>query len=151
MIVGTSLCVLGELSASGIKAKLSAHFRAPPNKAVRITAGSGLYLLINPGQKPGTGVCIFPFTSGGRRRDMGLGVYPEVGLADARLAAFEARGAAAKGQDPILSRSMAKAAAAVVTGSNRSSPDTVASPYRRMLPRRATIGLNPRINYALTK
>ena len=107
---------MGELSASGLKAKLTAHFRVPPNKAVRITAGSGLYLLIKPGQKPGTGAWVVRFTSGGKRRDMGLGVYPEVGLADARLAAFEARGSAAKGQDPILSRSRAKAAAAVVAG-----------------------------------
>jgi integrase len=48
----------------------------------------------------------------GKRRDMSLGGYPVVGLADARLAAQAARRKATDGVDPIAARADAKAAAA---------------------------------------
>ena len=86
---------MGELSAFGLKAKLSALSKEPPNKPVRIGAGGGLHLLVKPGQKAGTGAWVFRFVVDGKRRDMGFGTYPAIGLADARLAAQEARRAAA--------------------------------------------------------
>lgn len=53
---------------------------------------------------------------GGKRRDMGLGPYPAVSLAEARRKAQEAREAIGKGADPVgerqATRSAAKAAAA---------------------------------------
>jgi hypothetical protein len=45
---------------------------------------------------------------GGRRRDMGLGPYPEVGLADARDAASENRRLIRKGVDPPAQRTRSK-------------------------------------------
>ena len=46
----------------------------------------------------------------GRRRDMGLGVYPEVGIADARVRALQARQEISGGQDPIEESGAARAA-----------------------------------------
>lgn len=40
----------------------------------------------------------------GRRREMGLGVWPDVTLADARDAARDARSMVRRGVDPILER-----------------------------------------------
>jgi integrase len=105
---------LSELSAFGLKAKLSALSKSPPTKPVRIGAGGGLHLLIKPAQSPGTGAWVFRFVAGGKRRDMGLGTYPTVGLAAARLAAQEARSSAMLGLDPISSRAAARVAASQV-------------------------------------
>src|SRR4051812_46054445 len=60
-----------------------------PSRPVRLGAGDGLHLLAKP-----SGACswVLRFTDGGRRRDMGLGPYPAVGLAEARELAAEARG-----------------------------------------------------------
>ena len=49
------------------------------------------------------------FSAGGRRREMGLGRFPEVSLASARAAAEDARRAAAEGRDPIAERRAAQA------------------------------------------
>ena len=105
---GNKVAVLGELSTFGLKAKLSVLSKEPPTKPVRIGVGGGLHLLVKPGQKPGTGAWVFRFVVDGKRRDMGFGVYPAIGLADARLATQEARRAAAKGTDPIASRTAAR-------------------------------------------
>ncbi|TMV88201.1 DUF4102 domain-containing protein [Thioclava sp. BHET1] len=47
---------------------------------------------------------------GGRRREMGLGPYPEVGLADARAEAARVRALIRSGRDPISERKEARAA-----------------------------------------
>ncbi|MBF9051752.1 tyrosine-type recombinase/integrase [Roseobacter sp. HKCCD9010] len=62
---------------------------------------AGLYL--RAGSKDGRGRFILRYVSPvtGKRRDMGLGVYPETGLALARQKAFEARALIAEGIDPI--------------------------------------------------
>ena len=44
---------------------------------------------------------VLRFTRGGRRRDMGLGGYPDVTLADAKTAARTARAKLAQGIDPV--------------------------------------------------
>ena len=100
---------MGDLSATGLKAKLSAISKENSEKPVRIGVGGGLHLLVKPNQKPGTGAWVLRVVIDGKRRDMGLGVYPSVGLADARLAALEARSTVAKGQDPISIRHVTKA------------------------------------------
>jgi integrase len=51
---------------------------------------------------------VLRYQIGGRRRDMGLGPYPEVGLADARDAALEKRRLIRKGIDPLAQRSQSK-------------------------------------------
>lgn len=71
-----------------------------------INAGiTGLWLYPSKTTK-GTGKWIFRFTSPqtGKRRDMGLGVYPDVPLADAFEKARTARATLAKGIDPLGER-----------------------------------------------
>lgn len=65
--------------------------------------GGGLYLSI---AATGSKKWVFRF----KRRDMGLGGYPAVSLADARQKAAEAREMLARGEDPIETRKAAEAA-----------------------------------------
>eukprot|EP01037_Dinobryon_pediforme_P024712 gene24712-26596_t len=48
------------------------------------------------------------FQLAGKRRDMELGPYPKIGLADARNAAADARKVIARGSDPLDARKSAK-------------------------------------------
>ena len=88
---------------------------------------------IKPGDKPVadgtvTGLRLIPAAANGRgnwqlrfvspetnrRRDMGLGVYPEVSIADARVRALVARKLIATGLDPITEGRKKKVQAASV-------------------------------------
>ncbi|MDZ7662535.1 tyrosine-type recombinase/integrase [Thiohalophilus sp.] len=60
--------------------------------------GGGLRLVVS---KAGAKKWVLRFTINGRRREMGLGSYPDVSLADARLRATECRLQASSGVDPI--------------------------------------------------
>lgn len=68
-------------------------------------------LRLEPGTVRGRGKWILRFVSpvSGNRRDLGLGVYPEVGIAAARAAGMSARQMIAAGKDPIDERAAAKA------------------------------------------
>lgn len=68
---------------------------------------SGLYLQIAPG---GTKSWILRATIGSKRREMGLGAFPEVPLAIARDKARAARAKVELGVDPILARQRAASA-----------------------------------------
>lgn len=68
----------------------------------------GLYLEIS---QSGYRSWLFRFKANGRRKDMSLGSYPIVGLADARLLASEKRGLISKGIDPLQDRQQSKLAA----------------------------------------
>jgi integrase len=72
--------------------------------------GGGLYLRVAPGGAKGW---IFRYGGRGRRRDMGLGGYPSIGLAKARELAGDCRGMIAAGLDPIAARNEKRAAAAI--------------------------------------
>jgi integrase len=72
--------------------------------------GGGLYLRVAPGGAKGW---IFRYGGRGRRRDMGLGGYPAIGLAKARELAGDCRSVLATGLDPIAARNEKRAAAAV--------------------------------------
>ena len=98
-----------ELSALALKARLKALSTGPRATATRIAVGSGLYLLVKPSGSSARGSWVFRFAVGGKRHDMGLGSYPNVSLAEARLAAAEAMSAARRGNDPIAARSTKKA------------------------------------------
>jgi len=63
--------------------------------------GDGLFLEVST---KGSKTWLLRFQMAGRRRDMGLGCYPEIGLADARRAVAEARALIARGSDPISAR-----------------------------------------------
>lgn len=68
--------------------------------------GTVVGLRLEPGTLRGHGKWILRFVSPvtKRRRDMGLGVYPDVGIADAREKGTAARRLIAKGIDPIEAR-----------------------------------------------
>lgn len=81
----------------------------PGDKPVSAGGVSGLYLF--PGTVRGQGKWILRFVSplSGKRRDMGLGTYPEVGIAAARKTALQARELLASRQDPIEVREAERA------------------------------------------
>ncbi len=63
--------------------------------------GDGLRLVVSP---TGRKKWVLRLTSAGKRREMGLGSFPVVSLADARTKALEARRIVAEGLDPIETR-----------------------------------------------
>lgn len=93
---------------------LQAKKIAPGAKPVSHGAVRGLRL--EPGSTKGHGKWILRFVSPatGKRRDMGLGVYPEVSIADAGIRGTAARQSIAGGRDPIETRAAEKAAAKAI-------------------------------------
>jgi integrase len=91
----------GEAMARSLQ-KLSDTF-AKSNKldAGRYSDGGGLYLNVS-----GTGSrsWLFMWKKDGKRREMGLGSYPETSLAKARTKAADCRAMVADGKDPIQER-----------------------------------------------
>lgn len=73
----------------------------------KVCDGNGLYLFVNP--KGRSWVVKYTFAS--KRREMGLGAYPDVGLAAARVSAQRAHTQVASGVDPIGHRQGAQAEA----------------------------------------
>ena len=67
--------------------------------------GRGLFLLVKP---TGARSWVLRYQINGRRRDLGLGAYPEVTLAYARDKALEARRLIMEGIDPISDRKKTK-------------------------------------------
>lgn len=67
--------------------------------------GRGLYLLVKPS---GARSWVLRYQVHGRRRDLGLGAYPDVNLAMARERAAEARRLLANGEDPIANKQQDK-------------------------------------------
>ena len=63
--------------------------------------GRGLYLRIGPARNKSW---IYRFALGGKTRDMGLGPYPDISLAEARDRAAAQRKLRLDGQDPIAAR-----------------------------------------------
>ena len=81
--------------------KLTARYAEAVKKPGRHGDGDGLYLMVKPS---GSKSWVLRTVVRGRRRDMGLGGYPLVSLAEARTAAFENRKLARAGGDPIARR-----------------------------------------------
>lgn len=73
--------------------------------AGKFADGAGLWLYKANRE---TGKWVFRVTVHGKRREMGLGGFPDVSLSDARKKADEARGTAQDGLDPIKEREKAK-------------------------------------------
>jgi integrase len=67
--------------------------------------GKGLYLVVDGSGRR----WLFRYQMAGRRREMGLGPFPEIGLAAARKAADDARAKAKAGTDPIDARRTVRA------------------------------------------
>ena len=79
----------------------------PGSKTIRLWDGRGMYLEISP---KGGKWWRLKYWFGGRERRMSLGIYPDVGLADARENREEARRKVAAGIDPGEQRKAAKVA-----------------------------------------
>lgn len=77
-------------------------------KPYRLSDGGGLLLDVRP---TGAKIWLCRLTVHGKRRDMGLGSYPRVKLAEAREAAQEAQRIAKAGGDPMAARDAAAAEA----------------------------------------
>ena len=60
----------------------------PAEKPTKLTDGGGLYLLLNPN---GSRWWRLDYRYGGKRKTLSMGVYPDVGLKDARNRRDEAR------------------------------------------------------------
>lgn len=88
--------------------KLSAKGVAALKVPGRHSDGGNLYLTIS---KTGAKGWVFFYRKDGKQREMGLGGYPAIGLADAREAAAEARRLLGQGGDPLTSKRAAKAEA----------------------------------------
>lgn len=71
----------------------------------RHSDGRGLFLYVKPS---GARSWVLRYQVQGRRRDLGLGPYPDVSLAMARDRAMEARRLIAEGEDPIAKKQQAK-------------------------------------------
>ena len=76
-------------------------------KPGRHRAGDGLYLNVSPS---GSKSWVQRIVIHGRRRDIGLGSYPAVSLADAREIAHDNRTAVAQGRDPVAEKREARQA-----------------------------------------
>lgn len=95
-----------ELSAMEVS-RLTSQGRHP------VGGVSGLYLKVAP---TGARSWVLRVVVGGKRRDAGLGGFPDVSLAMARQTAREAREAIKKGVDPIAARAAARSALAAARG-----------------------------------
>ena len=75
--------------------------------------GGGLRLVVSPS---GARKWVFRFTINGRRREMGLGSFPYVSLAEAREKAAKCRKLVREGIDPIEARRQAQVKVPTFTG-----------------------------------
>lgn len=105
--------VIGRLSATKV-----ANLKAPGYHA----DGGNLYFRVAPSGARGW---IFRFTVGGRTRDMGLGAYPEIGLAAARELAEKSRKLVKEGLDPIEQRRHSRAVQRVAASKTKTFDDCV--------------------------
>ena len=79
----------------------------PSAKPIKLTDGGGLYLLLNPN---GSRWWRLDYRFRGKRKTLSMGVYPDVGLKDARNRRDEARKLLASEVDPGENRKAVKAA-----------------------------------------
>ena len=77
------------------------------DKPIKLTAGGGLYLLINPNRSRWWRL---DYRFAGKRKTLSMGIYPDVTLAKARERRDEARKLLAEGIDPGANRKAIKAA-----------------------------------------
>lgn len=84
--------------------RLSARTAANLRAVGRYADGGGLYLRIDGTGEAMSRRWVYRFTLGGKSREMGLGSFPEVSLADARRFRDEAERQVRDGSDPIQQR-----------------------------------------------
>jgi integrase len=114
----------------------------PKEKPYSIAIGEGLILLINPS---GSKWWRFRYRHLGKAKMLSLGVYPDVGLADAKQARDEARKLVAQGIDPSEKRKEAKVVAKL---ENATTFKAVAEEWMKRHPAKSTSTANKN-NYLL--
>lgn len=85
----------------------------PRGKPFKLGDSLGLFLLIQP---TGGKLWRLKYRVDGREKKLGLGIYPDVGLGDARKARDEARELIAQGRDPSREKQRAKIRSRVQAG-----------------------------------
>jgi integrase len=95
--------------------KLTSIVAGKVTKAGLTPDGGGLYLSVRPSTDGGYNRSWVVRYAGadGKRREAGLGRFPDVSLATARERAAEIRSLAASGKDPLVEREIARAAAKI--------------------------------------
>lgn len=104
----------------------------PEEKPYSIAIGEGLILLINPN---GSKWWRFRYRHLGKAKMLSLGVYPDIGLADAKQARDEARKLVAQGIDPSEKRKEAKVVAKI---ENATTFRAVAEEWMKRHPAKST-------------
>jgi len=84
-----------------IKSDLTIKALQPQEKAYRLNDGKGLFLLINPN---GSKYWRLNYSFQGKRKKLSLGVYPDIGLKQARLKALDCKKLISDGKDPSQQR-----------------------------------------------
>src|SRR5690349_21276230 len=79
----------------------------PRDKPYRLTDGAGMYLEVTP---TGGKYWRFKYRFAGKEKRLAIGVYPTIGVKEARLRRDDARRLLANGVDPGLERKVQKAA-----------------------------------------
>lgn len=77
----------------------------PADRIRKLSDGQGLTLVVHPN---GSKYWVYRYRYLGKEKTLSLGVYPEIGLAEARLRLAEARKQTATGQDPSEVRKSSK-------------------------------------------
>lgn len=88
---------------------------APRAKPYKLTDGQGLYLLVKPN---GSRLWRLAYRFGGAQKTLAIGAFPDVGLAEAREARFEARRKLAAGIDPSAEKKKERLAAQVAAANS---------------------------------
>ena len=91
-----------------IRNRLTARYVATATEAGRHADGGSLYLVIDKTKDSIRRRWLYMYVWQGKRREMGLGGFPAVSLADARRARDEAERLARAGKDPITVRNSQK-------------------------------------------
>ncbi len=87
----------------------------PAERIRKLSDGNGLVLLVYPN---GSKYWAFRYRYLGKEKNLSLGIYPEVGLAEARSKLSDARKTLSSGQDPSEARKAVKREAMISAGNN---------------------------------
>lgn len=96
--------------------KLSAVEVAKAKGPAVLHDGGGLYLRVSP---TGSKAWVFRFQLDGKRRDMGLGPFPDISLAEARRRATDHRNQRREGIDPLEAKAAQRQARRLASAKGR--------------------------------